>query len=668
MSVSPAQKRWNPPPVPATPTETLTPGLVAPKRSAASCMSGPTVLEPSALMDPVRPESGPVGQAHGRRGLRPSARARGERDAASSATGQMRSGQRARVHSSRAWQRIRRAASRTAAARLGRSGERVVKNWLQKRRTGANASAARVYAGPVAIILVRHAEAEDRALGTPDPERTLVAAGRRAARATGKALAALKVEPQCVVTSPYPRAHETAEIIAHELGAPLADDPALLGLELGRPRRADRAPRRRPRAGRPRARLLGARAGHHRRAHLLSESGRRSDRADRGPARRAALVPAPARTRDDRRRRVKWRSAARRRTTEQSRLFDRELSWLEWDARVLELAGDERIPLLERLRFSAIFSSNLDEFCMVRVAELLEAVRDSPQPAAHRGRPAALRGARPRRRRACASWSSARAPLVAELLTRAGAARTSRCCRCPRWRHSERGELAAMFHGTIFPVLTPLAVGPGRPFPYISNLSLSLGVMLRDPETGQRRLARVKVPEVLPRFLRVGSRGDRFVTLEDLIAAHLDSLFPGMEVEEHAAFRVTRDADFEIEEAADDLLSAVERELRRRRFGEVVRVELASAMSAGMRHQLLAHLHADDAYVVCGRRAARPRRPGRAGRARAPRSALPRVAGRDAPAPARRGRQARRHLRRHPRGRHPRQPSLRRASRRRSSA
>ena len=121
--------------------------------------------------------------------------------------------------------------------------------------------------------------------------------------------------------------------------------------------------------------------------------------------------------------------------------------------------------------------------------------------------------------------------------------------------------------------------------------------MLRDPETGQRRLARVKVPEVLPRFLPVGDDGDRFVALEDLIAAHLDSLFPGMEIEEHAAFRVTRDADFEIEEAADDLLSAVERELRRRRFGEVVRVELASSMSAGMRHQLLAHLHADDAYV-----------------------------------------------------------------------
>jgi polyphosphate kinase len=282
--------------------------------------------------------------------------------------------------------------------------------------------------------------------------------------------------------------------------------------------------------------------------------------------------------------------------TAESRLFDRELSWLEWDARVLELAGDERTPLLERLRFAAIFSSNLDEFCMVRVAELLEAVRDSPT------RPRTAGDLLPsevldrvgvRMRELVERHSAVLAGLLKKL-----AEEGVEVLPVSAVAASERGELAAMFHGTIFPVLTPLAVGPGRPFPYISNLSLSLGVMLRDPETGQRRLARVKVPEVLPRFLRVGSRGDRFVTLEDLIATHLDSLFPGMEVEEQAAFRVTRDADFEIEEAADDLLSAVERELHRRRFGEVVRVELASAMSAGMRHQLLAHLHADDAYVV----------------------------------------------------------------------
>ena len=284
-----------------------------------------------------------------------------------------------------------------------------------------------------------------------------------------------------------------------------------------------------------------------------------------------------------------------RKTTKESRLFDRELSWLEWNARVLELAGDERIPLLERLRFTAIFSSNLDEFCMVRVAELLEAVRDAPTRPRTAGEllpSEVLDRVGTRMREQVERQSALVAELLAEL-TEAGVV----VLPVTDVEASDRGELAAMFHGTIFPVLTPLAVGPGRPFPYISNLSLSLGVMLRDPETGERRLARVKVPEVLPRFLQVGDDGDRFVALEDLIAAHLDSLFPGMEIEEQAAFRVTRDADFEIEEAADDLLSAVERELRRRRFGEVVRVELASAMSAGMRHQLLAHLHADDAYV-----------------------------------------------------------------------
>ncbi|MDX6541108.1 MAG: polyphosphate kinase, partial [Gaiellales bacterium] len=280
---------------------------------------------------------------------------------------------------------------------------------------------------------------------------------------------------------------------------------------------------------------------------------------------------------------------------EKSRLFDRELSWLEWDARVLELACDEGVPLLERLRFSAIFSSNLDEFCMVRVAELLDAVRDSPA----RPRTAGdmlpsevLERVGSRMRELVERQSSVTADLLTQLAA-AGVAVVPVASVSP----SDRAELAAAYHGTIFPVLTPLAVGPGRPFPYISNLSLSLGVTLRDPETGQRRLARVKVPEVLPRFLPVGHDSTTFVALEDLIAEHLDSLFPGMEIEEHGTFRVTRDADFEIEETSDDLLSAVEHELRRRRFGEVVRVELASSMSAAMRHQLLGHLHADDAYV-----------------------------------------------------------------------
>ncbi len=280
---------------------------------------------------------------------------------------------------------------------------------------------------------------------------------------------------------------------------------------------------------------------------------------------------------------------------EKSRLFDRELSWLEWDARVLELTRDERTPLLERLRFSAIFSSNLDEFCMVRVAELLDAVRDSPNRPRTAGDllPSEVLDRVGTRMRELVERQSA---VTADLLTQLAAAGVA-VVPVATVEASDRGELAATFHGTIFPVLTPLAVGPGRPFPYISNLSLSLGVTLLDPATGERRLARVKVPEVLPRFLPVGSDGTLFVALEDLIAEHLDSLFPGMEIEEHAAFRVTRDADFEIEETSDDLLSAVEHELRRRRFGEVVRVELMSSMSASMRHQLLGHLHADDAYV-----------------------------------------------------------------------
>ena len=141
----------------------------------------------------------------------------------------------------------------------------------------------------------------------------------------------------------------------------------------------------------------------------------------------------------------------------------------------------------------------------------------------------------------------------------------------------------------IFPVLTPLAVGPGRPFPYISNLSLSLGVLVRDPLSGDRRFARVKVPEVLPRFWPVGE-GGRFLPLEQLIAAHLGTLFPGMEIEESSTFRVTRDADLEIDDQSDDLLQAMETELRRRRFGDVVRLEIDARSSPEMREQLIHHL------------------------------------------------------------------------------
>ena len=174
----------------------------------------------------------------------------------------------------------------------------------------------------------------------------------------------------------------------------------------------------------------------------------------------------------------------------------------------------------------------------------------------------------------------------------------------------ERRELDARFRRQIFPVLTPLAVGLGRPFPYISNLSLSLAVLVRDPVTGHETFARVKVPkEMLPRFVPVG-RGPTFVPLEHVIAANLDALFPGMEILDHGYFRVTRDADFTVSDEADDLLQAVEDELRRRRFGEVVRLEVGSSMDAGLREPARRGRSAsrsDEVYDVDG--PARPRRP-----------------------------------------------------------
>src|SRR6185436_2908578 len=153
------------------------------------------------------------------------------------------------------------------------------------------------------------------------------------------------------------------------------------------------------------------------------------------------------------------------------------------------------------------------------------------------------------------------------------------------------------FSEQIFPVLTPLAVGPGRPFPYISNLSLSLAVWLRDPVSRTETFARVKVPkEVLPRFVPIG--GDVFVPLESIIARHLDQLFPGMQILRHDTFRVTRDADFTVSDEADDLLRAVEDELRRRRFGEVVRLEVSSSMDPDMRQYLIEQLGIEEVQVI----------------------------------------------------------------------
>jgi polyphosphate kinase len=273
---------------------------------------------------------------------------------------------------------------------------------------------------------------------------------------------------------------------------------------------------------------------------------------------------------------------------------NRELSWLDFNERVLELAEDTRTPLLERVKFLAIFASNLDEFIMIRVAGLHDQVdagidarkADGLSPyetiirLAERTQSLVDRHAR--------QWQQTVRPGLAEHGIRII---DVDACDAP-----ERAALDRIFDEQVFPVLTPLAVGPGRPFPYISNLSLSLGVWLVDPDSNTDLFARVKVPkEVLPRFIEIGEGS--YVALEDVIARRLDSLFPGMEVRAHSVFRVTRDADFTVSDEADDLLRAVERELRQRRFGEAVRLEVAADMDAEMRAFLIDQLDIDETQV-----------------------------------------------------------------------
>ena len=277
---------------------------------------------------------------------------------------------------------------------------------------------------------------------------------------------------------------------------------------------------------------------------------------------------------------------------EASLYFNRELSWLQFNDRVLQLAEDESVPLLERVKFCAIYSNNLDEFFMVRVAGLQEYVdagidrprEDGRSPAETIAAIGAEVREQTRRQTAC----------VEDVLRPALAEHGIRIQACAQVDPEHREELAERFRRQIFPVLTPLAVGLGRPFPYISNLSLSLAVLVRDPQTDQESFARVKVPkEMLPRFVPVGD-GRTFVPLEDLIAEHLDSLFPGMEIVDVDVFRVTRDADFTVDDEADDLLRAVEQELRRRRFGEVVRVEVGAGMSHRLREPLVRALEIEE--------------------------------------------------------------------------
>lgn len=254
--------------------------------------------------------------------------------------------------------------------------------------------------------------------------------------------------------------------------------------------------------------------------------------------------------------------------------LNRELSWLEFNRRVLAGADDANVPLLERLRFLAIFSSNLDEFFMVRVAGLKRQVVAGVTAHTPDGRTPSEQLAEisatvaPMAEAACRCLHDEVLPALRER----GVALRSMMDVTP----AQRAALDAYFDEEVFPVLTPLAVDPGHPFPYISNLSLSLAVTVRDIATGQRHFARVKVPGVLPRFVPVIDETG-FVPLEELIIAHLPRLFPGMDVLESHVFRVTRNADLEIEEdEAEDLLMAVEAELRKRRRGAAVRLEVAA--------------------------------------------------------------------------------------------
>ncbi|MEX2421045.1 MAG: polyphosphate kinase, partial [Actinomycetota bacterium] len=282
------------------------------------------------------------------------------------------------------------------------------------------------------------------------------------------------------------------------------------------------------------------------------------------------------------------------RTLPEERLLNRELSWLEFNARVLDLAADEAVPLLERVKFSAIFALNLDEFFMVRVAGLM---RQAASGLAMRSADGLTpREALARIRERALALQAAHSRQWREELRPALAAEGILIGRCSDCTEGELTDLAELFDRELYPVLTPLAVGPGQPFPYISGLSVSLALFVRDPDSGDERFARVKVPETLPRFVPIGSRG-LLLSIETVIDHFLERLFPGMEVGERAVFRVTRDADFEVSDEADDLLEAVELEVRRRRFGEVVRLEVSSSVSAAMLERLNEGLDAGDDQV-----------------------------------------------------------------------
>ncbi|MEV1007911.1 RNA degradosome polyphosphate kinase [Streptomyces sp. NPDC049881] len=281
------------------------------------------------------------------------------------------------------------------------------------------------------------------------------------------------------------------------------------------------------------------------------------------------------------------------------RFLDRERSWLAFNERVLELAEDPETPLLERVNFLSIFASNLDEFFMVRVAGLKRRIATGVATRSLTGRPprevigTIWNLARDQLARQAAVFRQEVAPQLAD--------EGIHLLRWPDLDEEEQTRLFSFFRKRIFPVLTPLAVDPAHPFPYISGLSLNLAVMVRNPASGHKHFARVKVPPLLTRFMEASPQ--RYVPVEDVIAAHLEELFPGMEVLAHHVFRVTRNEDLEVEEDdAENLLQALEKELLRRRFGPPVRLEVEESIDQEVLDVLIRELKIsrEEVYALPG--------------------------------------------------------------------
>ena len=283
---------------------------------------------------------------------------------------------------------------------------------------------------------------------------------------------------------------------------------------------------------------------------------------------------------------------------EPHQLIDRELSWLDFNSRVLELAEDSHVPLLERVRFLSIFSSNLDDFFMIRVASVKLKIESGATYTNVAGySPTALLEEIMSRVRQLVDRQS---NCFHNQITPALSQNNINFVRWDELTDYERTYLKELFESQIFPVLTPLAVDPSHPFPYISGLSLSLAVIVKHPETGEEFFARVKVPNVIPRFLATHSyQKNRFIPVEDVIAAHLHELFPGMIIEDYYAFRLTRNEDLDIEEEdIENILETMEQELLRRKFGPPVRLEVEVDIKTELLERLISELEITHRDVI----------------------------------------------------------------------